>query len=189
MAETQAFLKQRPQADLATQSGPMLVIDGRMHPRFDRGGTSLKAHWRGPTGGWQNHIRHHSRRGVVRRFCTPIPRRPDCARDLDRECIGERHPLRRSKRPRLRHDRRQGWCEKQSGVASGPPPLVRDGRLTSHRFESCHGNDLIALGLATTRRRLNWVQARVSAIISLPSTYSASKGCDDQLSDPIRGRR
>jgi hypothetical protein len=69
------------------------------------------------------------------------------------------------------------------------PPLVRDGRLTSHRFESCHGNDLIALGLATTRRRLNWVQARVSAIISLPSTYSASKGCDDQLSDPIRGRR
>src|SRR5262249_11649229 len=26
VAETQAFLKQRPQADLATQSGPMLVI-------------------------------------------------------------------------------------------------------------------------------------------------------------------
>jgi uncharacterized protein YigE (DUF2233 family) len=28
VAETQAFLKQRPQADLATQSGPMLVING-----------------------------------------------------------------------------------------------------------------------------------------------------------------
>ena len=42
VAETQAFLKQRPQADLATQSGPMLVIDGRLHPRFDRRGTSLK---------------------------------------------------------------------------------------------------------------------------------------------------
>ena len=36
VAETQAFLKQRPQADLATQSGPMLVIDGRLHPRFER---------------------------------------------------------------------------------------------------------------------------------------------------------
>ena len=43
VAETQAFLKQRPQADLVTQSGPMLVIDGRLHPRFDRRSTSLKA--------------------------------------------------------------------------------------------------------------------------------------------------
>jgi uncharacterized protein YigE (DUF2233 family) len=43
VAETQAFLKQRPHADLATQSGPMLVINGRLHPRFDRGSTSLKA--------------------------------------------------------------------------------------------------------------------------------------------------
>jgi uncharacterized protein YigE (DUF2233 family) len=43
VAETRAFLKQRPQADLATQSGPMLVINGRLHPRFDRSSTSLKA--------------------------------------------------------------------------------------------------------------------------------------------------
>jgi uncharacterized protein YigE (DUF2233 family) len=43
VAATQAFLKQRPHADLATQSGPMLVINGRLHPRFDRGSTSLKA--------------------------------------------------------------------------------------------------------------------------------------------------
>jgi uncharacterized protein YigE (DUF2233 family) len=43
VAETQAFLKQGAQADLATQSGPMLVIDGRLHPRFDRRSTSLKA--------------------------------------------------------------------------------------------------------------------------------------------------
>jgi uncharacterized protein YigE (DUF2233 family) len=43
VAETQAFVKQRPQADVATQSGPMLVINGRLHPRFDRGSTSLKA--------------------------------------------------------------------------------------------------------------------------------------------------
>jgi uncharacterized protein YigE (DUF2233 family) len=41
VAETRAFLK-RPQADLATQSGPMLVINGRLHPRFDRHSTSLK---------------------------------------------------------------------------------------------------------------------------------------------------
>jgi uncharacterized protein YigE (DUF2233 family) len=42
VAETQVFLKQRPQADLATQSGPMLAIDGRLHPRFSRGSASLK---------------------------------------------------------------------------------------------------------------------------------------------------
>jgi uncharacterized protein YigE (DUF2233 family) len=40
--ETRAYLKQRPHADLATQSGPMLVIDGRLHPRFDRNSSSLK---------------------------------------------------------------------------------------------------------------------------------------------------
>jgi uncharacterized protein YigE (DUF2233 family) len=40
--ETQAFLKTRPAADLATQSGPMLVINGRLHPRFSRDGESRK---------------------------------------------------------------------------------------------------------------------------------------------------
>jgi uncharacterized protein YigE (DUF2233 family) len=43
VVETRAFLKHRPQADLATQSGPMLVINGRLHPRFDRSSRSLKA--------------------------------------------------------------------------------------------------------------------------------------------------
>src|SRR4029079_17623804 len=43
VAETRAFLKQRPRTAFATQSGPMLVIDGRLHPRFDRDSTSLKA--------------------------------------------------------------------------------------------------------------------------------------------------
>jgi uncharacterized protein YigE (DUF2233 family) len=43
VVETGAFLKQRPQADLATQSGPMLVVNGRLHPRFDRSSRSLKA--------------------------------------------------------------------------------------------------------------------------------------------------
>ena len=42
VAETQAFLKQQPAADLATQSGPMLVMDGRLHPRFKEGSASLK---------------------------------------------------------------------------------------------------------------------------------------------------
>jgi uncharacterized protein YigE (DUF2233 family) len=39
VAETRAFLKQRPHVNLATQSGPMLVINGRLHPRFDRSST------------------------------------------------------------------------------------------------------------------------------------------------------
>jgi uncharacterized protein YigE (DUF2233 family) len=40
--ETTAYLKENLQADLATQSGPMLVINGRLHPRFDRNSRSLK---------------------------------------------------------------------------------------------------------------------------------------------------
>ena len=40
--ETSAYLKRRPAIDLATQSGPMLVINGRLHPKFDRASSSLK---------------------------------------------------------------------------------------------------------------------------------------------------
>ncbi len=32
--ETQAYIREKPNADYATQSGPMLVIDGKLHPRF-----------------------------------------------------------------------------------------------------------------------------------------------------------
>ncbi len=40
--ETGAYLKQKVQADMATQSGPMLVIDGKLHPRFTPQGESRK---------------------------------------------------------------------------------------------------------------------------------------------------
>lgn len=40
--ETQAFLRARLQPDFATQSGPMLVIDGQLHPKIQQDGTSLK---------------------------------------------------------------------------------------------------------------------------------------------------
>ena len=40
--ETGRYLKSRPKALFATQSGPMLVIDGKLHPRFSRNGPSLK---------------------------------------------------------------------------------------------------------------------------------------------------
>ena len=42
VVETGSFLKQKPRADFATQSGPMLVINGRLHPRFARHGGSRK---------------------------------------------------------------------------------------------------------------------------------------------------
>jgi len=42
--ETGRFLKQRPKADFATQSGPMLVIDGKIHPAFIAG--SPYVNWR-----------------------------------------------------------------------------------------------------------------------------------------------
>jgi uncharacterized protein YigE (DUF2233 family) len=38
--ETGRFLKERPKADFATQSGPMLVIDGAVHPKISARGVS-----------------------------------------------------------------------------------------------------------------------------------------------------
>lgn len=38
--ETLDFLEKEPECRFATQSGPMLVIDGALHPRFIAGGTS-----------------------------------------------------------------------------------------------------------------------------------------------------
>lgn len=40
--ETGRYLRQRIGADFATQSGPMLVIDGRIHPKISAQGTSRK---------------------------------------------------------------------------------------------------------------------------------------------------
>jgi uncharacterized protein YigE (DUF2233 family) len=37
---TRAYAKDRPNARMATQSGPMLVIEGKLHPRFEPNGTS-----------------------------------------------------------------------------------------------------------------------------------------------------
>lgn len=40
--ETNTYLKRKIRPDYATQSGPMLVIDGRFHPKFSEQSTSLK---------------------------------------------------------------------------------------------------------------------------------------------------
>jgi uncharacterized protein YigE (DUF2233 family) len=40
--ETKRYLKQAPAARLASQSGPMLVIDGKLHPNFRKESTSRK---------------------------------------------------------------------------------------------------------------------------------------------------
>jgi uncharacterized protein YigE (DUF2233 family) len=40
--DTAKFLKTKPKADYATQSGPMLVIEGKLHPKFSANGPSLK---------------------------------------------------------------------------------------------------------------------------------------------------
>lgn len=39
---TRDFVRKRPRTDYATQSGPMLVIDGELHPKFQPDGTSRK---------------------------------------------------------------------------------------------------------------------------------------------------
>ena len=40
--ETSRYLSLRPPTEIATQSGPMLVIDGRIHPKFSEEGISRK---------------------------------------------------------------------------------------------------------------------------------------------------
>lgn len=42
VVETGAFLKKRPEVLYATQSGPMLVIDGKLHPRIAKASASAK---------------------------------------------------------------------------------------------------------------------------------------------------
>ena len=39
---TRDYVKRPPRVDFATQSGPMLVIDGRLHPKFQAGSPSRK---------------------------------------------------------------------------------------------------------------------------------------------------
>lgn len=39
--ETLSYIEQQPECEHATQSGPMLVIDGELHPRFLKDGTSV----------------------------------------------------------------------------------------------------------------------------------------------------
>jgi prepilin-type processing-associated H-X9-DG protein len=40
--ETEAFARSEMKPDFASQSGPMLVLDGEIHPRFSKAGTSRK---------------------------------------------------------------------------------------------------------------------------------------------------
>lgn len=40
--ETREYQRRKPAAEYATQSGPMLVINGRLHPRFSEDSDSLK---------------------------------------------------------------------------------------------------------------------------------------------------
>jgi uncharacterized protein YigE (DUF2233 family) len=42
VAETGAYLKRKIKADFATQSGPMLVVNGHLHPAFRNDSTSFK---------------------------------------------------------------------------------------------------------------------------------------------------
>ena len=42
VSDTATFLKARPKTDFATQSGPMLVISGKLHPKFSNSGQSRK---------------------------------------------------------------------------------------------------------------------------------------------------
>jgi uncharacterized protein YigE (DUF2233 family) len=42
VAATDAYVKLTEKPDFATQSGPMLVIDGKIHPKFSPGGMSYK---------------------------------------------------------------------------------------------------------------------------------------------------
>jgi uncharacterized protein YigE (DUF2233 family) len=52
--ETGRYLAAQPRAEAATQSGPMLVIDGRIHPAFSEDGASRKL--RNGVGIRQSHI-------------------------------------------------------------------------------------------------------------------------------------
>ena len=63
VSETKAFIKQRISPDFATQSGPMLVINGRLHPRFLRDSDSRKnSKWRWNFKRWRDYTLCHLNR-------------------------------------------------------------------------------------------------------------------------------
>jgi len=86
--ETGSFLKQKPRADFATQSGPMLVINGRLHPAQR---IAKISNWRRQSGSEHVGVRHLRNRGFVRRVRALVPRQA---------AVQERTFLGRRKRPK-----------------------------------------------------------------------------------------
>lgn len=61
---TERFLSQRPRAEFGTQSGPMLVIDGHIHPRILPASTSRKIRSATPTRWCSRSLKPRSPLGV-----------------------------------------------------------------------------------------------------------------------------
>jgi uncharacterized protein YigE (DUF2233 family) len=72
---TEQFLSRKPKAQFATQSGPMLVIDGRIHPKIRANSTSRKI--RNGVGLRDSHtvVFAISNPGHVLEFCASFSRR------------------------------------------------------------------------------------------------------------------
>ena len=74
--ETERFLADRPKANFATQSGPMLVIDGAIHPAFIVNSTDRKPrNGVGVSSPTEVHFGHYQRMGELLRVRPFFPRR------------------------------------------------------------------------------------------------------------------
>ena len=92
--ETGAFLKKKPNALFATQSGPMLVVDGKLHPRIAKANVSAKARdGVCVRGAGVVLFRDFRGRGALRYVRAPVPRWPQMPQ---RAVSGRRDRPRRS---------------------------------------------------------------------------------------------
>ena len=123
---TEAYLARGRRREFATQSGPMLVIDGKIHPAFIEGSTDLKAARRRgvcePDGGA---FRHQRGPGEFPRFRPLLPRRARLRNALfldggirARHLFAGARPQRRARPRRLRADHRRGRVEPASRAAA-----------------------------------------------------------------------
>ena len=116
VTETGRYLANPPAARYATQSGPMLIVDGRSIRRSGRRHLGKDPQRRRRLRGRRDRLRHRRRTGDLRRVRAPLPRRARLSRTRSSSTARCPRSTRRNSSATTnssRSDRSSGWC--------GPP--------------------------------------------------------------------
>ena len=90
---TERYIRDHPAAEFATQSGPMLLVDGRIHPAFIVGSSDLNRRIGSALQAERSLLRHQRGRRQLRDLCTILPRSTRLRRcPLSRRRLGSGDP-------------------------------------------------------------------------------------------------